>query len=123
MALGFDWLTVQYLPTAQLGRLGEDFAWRLIVRHGGRILRRNVEVANGEIDILATIDGVRTAVEVRSIRGEPGPNRNNPLEAFDHAKAIQVRRLAGTLRCSRVDLIGVRFWHKGVGLHWVPNIC
>jgi hypothetical protein len=31
--------------------------------------------------------------------------------------------LAGKLRCSRVDLIGVRFWHQGVDLHWVPNIC
>jgi hypothetical protein len=33
-----------------------------------------------------------------------------------------VRRLAGTVGCSRVDLVAIRFWKRGVDLHWLPNI-
>lgn len=120
---GVDWPYVRVVPSRQLGRLGEELATGFIIERGGRVIGRNVQVDGGEVDIVAIIHRRRTAIEVRSLREEPGPSAVNPLEAFDATKARQVRRLAGSIGCSRVDLIAIRFWRRGVDLHWVPNIC
>jgi Holliday junction resolvase-like predicted endonuclease len=80
---------------------------------------RNVRVGRGEIDLVVTDRGTRVAVEVRSITG------TQPLlEAFDPAKADQVRRLAGEIEppCRRVDLVAVRFGPRFVDLHWLRAV-
>jgi putative endonuclease len=108
-------------PRARRGRLAEDLAARLIESRGGRILARNVRVGRGEVDLVAELDGEPVVVEVRSVANPGGPLDATPLEAFDAAKAAQVRRLAGRLRCRRVDLMAVRFDSQGVDLHWVAS--
>lgn len=108
-----------------IGRLAEELATELLLRHGARIVARNLAVKGGEVDIVAEIDRVKTVVEVRSVTTResvgtlPSPH---PLDAFDDAKARQVRRLANALLCRRVDLVAVRFHARGVDLHWVKNI-
>jgi putative endonuclease len=106
------------------GRLAEDLAVDLLVRNGARIIKRNVKVKTGEVDVVAEIDQTRVAVEVRSVttdRRGPLPPAH-PLDAFDDSKARQVRRLASLLGCSRVDLVAVRFHRGGADLHWIRNI-
>jgi len=104
--------------------LAEELATELLLRHGARIVARNLAVKGGEVDIVAEIDRVKTVVEVRSVTTRdmgtlPSPH---PLDAFDDAKARQVRRLANALLCRRVDLVAVRFHARGVDLHWVKDI-
>jgi len=108
-----------------IGRLAEDLAVDLLSRNGARIVARNLVVKGGEVDVIAEIDHTRVVVEVRSITGRDGPGTlpsAHPLDAFDEAKARQVRRLASMLGCNRVDLVAVRFHRGGVDLHWVRNI-
>lgn len=107
-----------------IGAAAENLAVRFLERQGHSVLERNVKVGRGEIDILAQINGERAVVEVRSRwavgkRGSP-----DALEAFDAAKAQQVRKLAASppARTSRVDLIAVRFRGRRVELHWVPRV-
>ncbi len=82
------------------------------------MLARNLIVGRGEIDILAVIGGMRSVVEVRSVR--QGQEPVDPLGSFDERKSRQVRYLAGRLGVGRVDLIAVSFSPGGVDLHWLP---
>ncbi|HKX76108.1 MAG TPA: YraN family protein [Acidimicrobiia bacterium] len=107
------------------GRQAEAIAADYLTRQGATILARNVKVGRGEVDLVASIGGERTVVEVRSTTASSGNSHpvppTHPLDAFDHAKAVQVRRLAGALGCPRVDLIAIRFHPGGVDLHWVKR--
>ena len=80
------------------------------------VIAANVIVGKGEIDLL-TMDGRRrVAVEVRTVR-----KHDDPIDAVDHAKRRQVYKLAGQVRASRVDFVGVLVGAKGVDVHWVPG--
>jgi Holliday junction resolvase-like predicted endonuclease len=83
------------------------------------LLASNVAIGGGEIDLIARVGRERSAIEVRSIRQLTADVF--AIDAFDSAKAAQVRRLATMARCSRVDVIIVRFYENGVDLHWVPR--
>lgn len=109
--------------TAELGRYAEDLAVHMLRRHGVKVLARNVAVDGGELDIIAMVGRQNTVVEVRSVRAESSLLAVDPLEAFDHHKAMQVQRLARSIGCGRIDLVAVRFWQGGVDLRWVPNCC
>lgn len=100
----------------------ERLAEALLVRHGARVVARNLKVGGGELDLVVDLGGERVVVEVRSVTGEARPNSADPTMSFDDAKARQVRRLAGLLDppAARVDLVAVRFHRRGVDLHWVP---
>lgn len=116
-----NWVRCLLLTTAELGGLGEDEAARFLARRQVEILARNVSVGKGELDLIAHIEGRRTAVEVRSVRLTEG-SPVVPIDAFDPAKALQVRKLAAAAHCHRVDLISVCFHPRGIDLHWVPEI-
>jgi Holliday junction resolvase-like predicted endonuclease len=105
--------------------MAETIAVGFLVSRGVVIVDRNRRVGRGEVDILAIAEGERTVVEVRSVNADPdrGPlPPPHPLDAFDRAKAQQVRRLANALRCPRVDLVAVRIHRSGVDLHWVKRV-
>jgi Holliday junction resolvase-like predicted endonuclease len=80
------------------------------------LVARNVEIGGGEIDLLMSDDSTRVAVEVRTVTGE-----GDPIDAIDDAKRGRVRRLAGMVRASRVDYLGIGFRVWGVEVHWVPG--
>jgi len=84
--------------------------------HGMEVVGTNVVVGKGEIDILAMDGSQRVAVEVRTVR-----KHEDPIDAVDHAKRRQVHKLAGQIRASRVDFVGVLVDAKGVDVHWVPG--
>lgn len=102
----------------RLGSLGETVAAQFLVRRGAVIADRNVEVAGGELDLVALIGRRRVAVEVRSRWGE------DPLASFDDSKLDRVWRSARSAQpsCTRVDLITVRFDREGVELRWLPDL-
>ncbi len=102
----------------RVGRYGEDVAAGFLARRGARVVKRNVTVGRGEIDLVVELGGVRTAVEVKTVVGEAA----DPTQAFTAAKAAQVRRLAGALEpaAHRVDLITVRLGPSGVTVRWTP---
>jgi Holliday junction resolvase-like predicted endonuclease len=112
------WQACLDLGTADLGRVAEHLAVRLLVKHRVSVLSRNVTVGRGEVDILALIGGIRSVVEVRSVR--QGQEPVDPISAFNESKARQVRYLAGRLGAGRVDLVTVSFSPAGVDLHWLP---
>ncbi len=106
------------------GAAAEGLAVRFLQSRGHLVLERNLSVGRGEIDILALIDGERTVVEVRSRWAVGKKGSPDPLDAFDAAKARQVRKLATSLRYPvlRVDLITVRFHRGGVDLLWLSRV-
>lgn len=101
-------------PRREVGSVGEDVAASFLVRHGLRIVARNVRLEGGELDILACHGNRRVAVEVRSVTGS-----EDPLRAFDDGKARRVRRLARRVGARRVDLVAVTLARDAAELRWV----
>ena len=74
-----------------LGRTGEDLAVDLLERLGFTIVDRNWRCAAGEIDVVATKDGLLVFCEVKT----RSTNRwGEPSEAVGYAKQARLRRLA-----------------------------
>jgi Holliday junction resolvase-like predicted endonuclease len=116
-----NWTECLLLPSRELGRFGESQAAAFFARIGIPVVDRNVRVGDGELDLIALIDGCRTAVEVRSIR-RPAGSVVVAIDAFGPEKARQVRKLAFLAGCERVDLVSVCFRPEGVDLHWLPRV-
>lgn len=76
----------------QIAQLGEDLAATHLERRGYRILARNARTRFGEIDIIAARPGELVFVEVKTRRVAGGAG--TALDAIDHRKVRQVRRLA-----------------------------
>jgi len=96
--------------------VGEILAGWFLADHGLRVVATNIPVGKGEIDILAHDGRQRVAVEVRTRRGG-----GDPIEAVDHEKRRQVRRLAARLGAHRVDFVGIRVAADHFDVHWVPG--
>ncbi len=100
-----------------LGRLGERIAERFLSDRDIEVVARNLEVGGGELDLVVVVDGVVTAVEVRSVTGSM-----DVALLFPEAKRARVRRLARDAGCRRVDLVGVRFDRRGVEVRWLRDV-
>jgi putative endonuclease len=111
----------EHLTTRQVGRLAEQVAVEFLRRRGVRIVAANRKVGRGEVDLIVAISDEEAVVEVRSVRSPAGPTRPDPVDAFDFAKSVQVRRLAARLRIKRIDLVAVRFTPDGIDIRWVPR--
>ena len=76
----------------------------------------NVELPDGELDLLATDGTVLVAVEVRTTTG-----LDDPIDAIGPAKRRRVSRLAGRLGAGRVDFLGIRLGRDAIDFHWVQS--
>jgi len=74
-----------------LGRAGEDRAARYLIGCGYEILDRNWRCPQGEIDIVAAIDGLLCVVEVKTRRSAAF---GHPFEAVDARKRRRLWQLA-----------------------------
>ncbi len=63
------------------------------------------------------MDGLRVAVEVKTVSGD-----TEPLDAFDPAKLRRVSAAAAAARCDRVDLIGVKVSDAVAEIRWLPAV-
>ncbi len=100
-----------------LGRVGERIAERYLAERGVQVMRRNVQMAGGEIDLVGVVDGVLTAIEVRSVTGAIDPSL-----LFPHSKRMRVARLARVAGCHRVDLVAVHLGSDGVEVRWFRDV-
>ena len=101
-----------------LGKVGEDIAAAFLERRGAVVVARNVRVGRDEIDLLVSVDGRRVAVEVKTARR----GQDRPEENFDRFKEQRVRRAAGAVGATRVDLITVIFDAAGAKIRWLSNV-
>lgn len=76
----------------EIAQLGEDLSAAHLVRRGYEIVARNARTRYGEIDIIAARTGELVFVEVKTRRVAGGAG--TALDAIDHRKIRQVRRLA-----------------------------
>lgn len=74
-----------------LGRAGEDRAVRYLIARGYEILDRNWRCPQGELDIVATVDGALCVVEVKTRRSAAF---GHPFEAVDARKRKRLWQLA-----------------------------
>lgn len=80
------------------------------------ILQTNLDLDDGELDLLALDGPERVAVEVRTTSAGA-----DPIDAVNHAKRARVRHLARRVGATRVDFLGVRITDDGVDFHWVQS--
>ncbi|WP_458126364.1 YraN family protein [Paenibacillus sp. Z3-2] len=80
------------LTRQQKGRLGEEAACRWLRENDYRIIRQNWRCRSGEIDIIASCEGLIVFVEVRSRSG--AAQYGTPQESVDMRKMQQVRSTA-----------------------------
>ena len=52
----------------KLGKMGEDIACGYLKKEGYKIVKRNIVLGNGEIDVICKLRGVLIIVEVRTKR-------------------------------------------------------
>ena len=74
-----------------VGDFGEDFAVQLLTNSGFSILQRNFYTKVGEIDIIATKDGVLHFIEVKTRNGD---QYGYPSEAVSLTKQNRIRKSA-----------------------------
>lgn len=101
-------------PREKIGRVGETLAAGFLRRHGLRVVARNVNLPEGEVDILARDGRWQVVVEVRTITGT-----QDPLEAYGPDKRRRVARLARRLAADRVDLVAIRLTPDAAEFRWV----
>jgi putative endonuclease len=94
--------------TRPLGAAGEDLAAAWYADRGWRVLARNWRSGrDGELDVVATKDGVLAVCEVKA---RSSVAFGTPLEAVTPAKQARIRRLsAAYLAASGVRASRVRF--------------
>lgn len=73
------------------GRAAEEAAAGYLIRHGWRLLGRNVRIGRGELDIVARRGPVLAFVEVKARRSD---TFGSPEDAVSPRKRRQVARLA-----------------------------
>ena len=89
MRPGRNGMTMRYKKN--VGDLGEDFAAQMLENSGFMILERNYRTKAGEIDIIASKNGVIHFVEVKTRNGFIC---GYPSEAVTPAKQAHIRRAA-----------------------------
>lgn len=95
-----------------LGRLGEAHAAEYLESEGYRVLERNWRCRHGEIDIVASREGVLAFVEVKTRTSDAF---GHPFEAITEAKLRRMHLLArlwsaarpGNAGRPRLDVVGI----------------
>jgi putative endonuclease len=90
-----------------VGDIGEEFAAKLLANSGYRILERNYAARSGEIDIIATKDGVLHFVEVKT---RNSMKYGYPSESVTRIKQERIRKAARQyLQSRRLEWQNVSF--------------
>lgn len=107
----------------ELGRIGEEFALRLLVSKGYKILEKNWRFGKDEVDIIASNNQILIIVEVKtrssSYFGEPYTAVNKKKQIFlIRAANAYIEKNDIDLEC-RFDIISIVF---GSNKHQVEHI-
>jgi putative endonuclease len=97
-----------------VGNLGENLACKFLMKHGFKIRDRNYRKKWGEIDIVASKNGILHFVEVKSVSHESPdwlPEENvHPWKRKRLSRAIQTYLLEKRVSCEtewQIDIIAV----------------
>jgi putative endonuclease len=114
----------------KLGRAAEELVAERLARSGWRIVRRNVRLPSGELDLVALDGRTLVFVEVKAGRVGARAGPELPAHAVGRRKQLKLRRLArewiaeghgpSGVAGYRFDVVGVRFGLDG--LHDVDHI-
>ena len=107
-------------PTrAEIGRLGEEIAASFLVERGYRIENRNLNLAGGEIDIVASGPEGHVAFEVKTTS-----DGADPTEAVDTRKLDALERAVASLPVPirRLDVIAIRLEPDGAEIRWLRDV-
>ena len=74
-----------------VGDIGENFAADLLTNSGYQIIERNYRTKAGEIDIIATKNGVLHFIEVKTRNGD---QYGYPSESVTATKQLRIKRAA-----------------------------
>lgn len=96
----------------RLGKLGEDIAARYLQKHGYTIIERNFKKRYGELDIIATFQGILVFVEVKA---RSGKKFGYPEESVTSRKLAEVKQTSEYYamihpefpKRLRIDVIGI----------------
>ena len=95
------------MPQDQLGSLGENLAVDYLISRKYRILERNFRNRIGELDIVASKDGMLCFIEVKTRTSE---EYGDPLEAITPGKQRKIILMAQSyLNARGLDDLQVRF--------------
>jgi putative endonuclease len=120
-------MAATYEQRAALGAFGERLAVRALEEAGLEVLDRNWRCARGEIDIVATTDGLVVVCEVKTRRGD---RYGSPASAVTRAKTERLYRL-GTLwagahgyagRRLRIDVVAIVLSARGTRVEHLPGV-
>ena len=75
----------------KVGGAGEDFATKMLEETGYMIIERNYRTNMGEVDIIASKDGVLHFIEVKTRTGD---EFGYPADAVTETKQNHIRRVA-----------------------------
>jgi putative endonuclease len=90
-----------------LGRRGEDLACAELEKRGYVIVDRRFRTRCGELDIVATDDGVLVFIEVRA---RSGSNFGTPFESVTWKKRQRISQMAVSYMCvKRLAMVACRF--------------
>lgn len=89
-------------PTQQTGLLGEKIATSFLVNKGFRVIERNYTKKVGEIDIIATKEGVIHFIEVKAIVSritlESLKNKEKSYNPFENVTGYKLKKLWRTIQ-------------------------
>lgn len=116
------------ITDANVGREGERLATRFLKRHGYRILGRNVNVARGELDIVA-LSPDRSTLVIVEVKTARQPDRLPELRVDPHKQQrLLAMGVATAKRCGcldkpiRYDVVGVNMPDNGrISIRHHPN--
>ena len=75
----------------ETGKIGEDLSVEYLIQKGYKIIERNFECRQGEIDIIAKDGDILVFVEVKS---RSNPNYGNPEDFVDLKKQVNIIKAA-----------------------------
>jgi putative endonuclease len=111
--LGLSSLPSGHLDQMDLGRLGEDYACKYLLKNNYAILKRNYRCFLGEIDIIARDRDTVVFVEVKSqyahvaIQPERKVNKRKQKKLLALSRFYRLKNLSPATPC-RIDVLTVR---------------
>jgi len=111
-------MTAEKAKHLKIGEIGEDVAVKHLVKHKFQILERNYRKKWGEIDIIASKDGILHFVEVKTVSYETHFEENFPEQNVHRFKQQRLKRVIQTYLAEKrvsyetpfqIDIISVYF--------------
>ncbi len=105
------------------GNTGERVAVEYLRKRGFDIIGRNIARKTGELDIVASKEGVWHVVEVKAVRCKdfPGPGASNGYDPGQNLHALKIAKVRRTAEWYVSELGWEGEWQIDAALIWLRN--